>query len=118
MDAPTLFTQTSVREPEPRQVTGSIDTGSEDVAFDVLLQRSGKTVHVPAGRSIFEVVREAGVPALGSCLQGVCGTCETQVIEGEVDHRDSVLDEQERALDEVMMICVSRCNSGRLTLDL
>lgn len=90
----------------------------EDVAFEVLLQRSGKTVHVPADRSIFEVVRQAGVSVLGSCLEGICGTCETEVLDGEVDHRDSVLDEAERASNETMMICVSRCKSGRLTLDL
>ena len=91
---------------------------SEDADFEVLLQRSGKTVHVPAGRSIFEVVREAGVSVLGSCLEGICGTCETEVVDGEIDHRDSVLDEEERASNETMMICVSRCKSGRLTLDL
>jgi ferredoxin len=55
---------------------------------------------------------------LGSCLEGICGTCETEVIDGEVDHRDSVLDDEERASNEVMMICVSRCKGPRLTLAL
>lgn len=86
--------------------------------FDVVLQRSGKTLRVPSDRSIFEVVREGGVSVLGSCLEGVCGTCETEVIQGDVDHRDSILDEDERASNEVMMICVSRCRSERLVLDL
>lgn len=89
-----------------------------DSAFDVILQRSGRTVHVPADRSIFDVVREAGVSVLGSCLEGICGTCETEVIDGEVDHRDSVLTDEERATNECLMICVSRCSSGHLTLDL
>lgn len=91
---------------------------TEESEFDVVLQRSGKTVHVPAEQSIFEVVREAGVSVLGSCLEGICGTCETEVIDGDVDHRDSILDEEERASNEVMMICVSRCRSERLVLDL
>lgn len=91
---------------------------ADNEAFEVVLQRSGKTVQVPADRSIFEVVREAGVSVLGSCLEGICGTCETDVLDGEVEHRDSVLDEEERAAGETMMICVSRCRSGRLTLDL
>ena len=96
------------------------DTGSsgQDTAFDVVLQRSGKTVHVSPDRSVFDVVREAGVSVLGSCLEGVCGTCETDVVEGDVDHRDSVLDEAERQSNETMMICVSRCRSARLVLDL
>jgi len=89
-----------------------------DTAFDVVLQRSGLTLTVPAGASVFDTVREAGVSVLGSCLEGICGTCETEVVEGDVDHRDSVLTAEERESGEVMMICVSRCRSGRLVLDL
>jgi ferredoxin-NADP reductase len=87
-------------------------------SFEVVLQRSGKTLQVPAERSVFDTVREAGVSVLGSCLEGVCGTCETRVIDGDVDHRDSILDDEERASNEYMMICVSRCRSSQLTLDL
>ena len=72
----------------------------------------------PPDRSVFDVVREAGVSVLGSCLEGICGTCETEVVDGDVDHRDSILDDEERASNEVMMICVSRCRSARLVLDL
>ena len=89
-----------------------------DSAFELILQRSGLTLEVPPDRSVFEVVNEAGVSVLGSCLEGVCGTCETEVVDGDVDHRDSVLNEEERVSNEFMMICVSRCRSGRLTLDL
>jgi ferredoxin-NADP reductase len=89
-----------------------------DTGFEVVLQRSGKTIEVPADKSIFEMVRAAGVSVLGSCLEGICGTCETDVVDGDVDHRDSVLDEEERASNEVMMICVSRCTGTRLTLGL
>lgn len=89
-----------------------------DSEFELVLQHSGRTVRVPAGQSVFETVRQAGVSVLGSCLEGICGTCETEVIDGEVDHRDSVLDDEERASNEVMMICVSRCAGPRLTLAL
>jgi ferredoxin-NADP reductase len=87
-------------------------------SFELVLQRSGLTLTVPAGQSIFDTVRQAGVSVLGSCLEGICGTCETEVVEGEIDHRDSVLDGEERAGNEVMMICVSRCSGARLALDL
>ena len=96
-----------------------VSTGETlDSPFELILQRSGRSLTVPAERSIFEVVREAGVSVLGSCLEGICGTCETEVVDGDVDHRDSVLDDEERAANEVMMICVSRCRSATLTLDL
>ncbi|WP_418059979.1 PDR/VanB family oxidoreductase [Pimelobacter simplex] len=90
----------------------------EDEAFELVLQRSGLTLEVPADQSVFEVCRAAGVSVVGSCLEGVCGTCETEVVDGDVDHRDSILNEEEKESNEFMMICVSRCRSGRLTLDL
>jgi len=86
--------------------------------FELVLARTGITLTVPAGRSVFDVVQDAGVSVLGSCHEGICGTCEQVVLEGEVDHRDSVLSAEEQAASETMMICVSRCPSGRLTLDL
>jgi ferredoxin-NADP reductase len=89
-----------------------------DTAFELVLERSGLTLQVPLDKSVFDVVNEAGVSVLGSCLEGVCGTCETEVVDGEIDHRDSVLNEEERESNELMMICVSRCRSARLTLDL
>ena len=94
------------------------EDGAANTAFELLLQRSGLTLQVPPEKSVFEVVNEAGVSVLGSCLEGVCGTCETEVVDGDVDHRDSVLNEEERESNEFMMICVSRCRSARLTLDL
>jgi ferredoxin len=58
------------------------------------------------------------VSVLSSCLEGVCGTCETAVLEGIPDHRDSLLSEDEREANEYMMVCVSRSKSDRLVLDL
>ncbi|GLY34236.1 ferredoxin [Amycolatopsis sp. NBRC 101858] len=87
-------------------------------AFEVELAGSGRVLTVPAGRSILEVVEESGVPVLSSCQEGTCGTCETGVLDGIPDHRDSVLTAEERRAGEVMMICVSRSCSPRLVLDL
>jgi ferredoxin-NADP reductase len=86
--------------------------------FEVILARSGRTVAVPPGVSVLDAVRDAGVEVLYSCAEGTCGTCETEVVEGEPDHRDSVLTEEERAAGETMLICVSRCRGRRLVLDL
>lgn len=90
---------------------------SEDAAFEVVLQRSGLTLRVEPGVTLFDTMRAAGVSVLGSCLEGICGTCEQGVLEGEVDHRDSVLDEDEQEANDCMMVCVSRARSARLVLD-
>ncbi|GAA1521517.1 PDR/VanB family oxidoreductase [Sphaerisporangium rubeum] len=87
-------------------------------AFEVELTLTGKTLTVPADRSILQVVEEAGVPILSSCREGTCGTCETTVLDGTPDHRDSLLTEDERAAGDVMFICVSRATSPRLVLEL
>jgi ferredoxin-NADP reductase len=86
--------------------------------FEVVLSRSGLSLTVDPAKSVLETVREAGVVALSSCGEGICGTCETEVLEGEPDHRDSVLSAEERASGETMMICVSRARGPRLVLDL
>lgn len=97
--------------------TAKPDTGPSE-AFEVELASSGRTLKVEPGRSILETVEEAGVEVLSSCREGTCGTCETTVLEGEPDHRDSVLTEEERADGGFMMICVSRARGSRLVLDL
>jgi ferredoxin-NADP reductase/nitrite reductase/ring-hydroxylating ferredoxin subunit len=87
-------------------------------AFDIELARSAMTLHVPAGKTILEVMREAGLTVPSSCEQGACGTCLTAVIEGEVDHQDVYLNKTEKASNTCMMTCVSRAKSSRLVLDI
>ena len=87
-------------------------------AFQVVCAQTGVTLSVPPGRSILDMVTEAGIEVPRSCEQGICGTCECRVLEGEVDHRDSILSAGERASDQTMMICVSRAKGARLVLDL
>ena len=86
--------------------------------FEIECQRSGLTLTVSPDKSVYQVCEDAGVDVLGSCMEGVCGTCECDVLEGEPDHRDSVLNDAEKARNDVMMICVSRSRSERLVLDL
>jgi ferredoxin-NADP reductase len=87
-------------------------------AFEVELARSELTLTVPPDRSVLSVVEEAGVGVLSSCAEGTCGTCETAVLDGVPDHRDSVLSPDERETNDCMMICVSRARTDRLVLDL
>jgi ferredoxin-NADP reductase len=93
-------------------------TAAADASFELVLQASGITTAVPGDRSILEVVEQHGLSVLSSCRIGTCGTCEQHVLAGELEHRDSVLTEEDREAGEYMMICVSRCRSERLVLDL
>ncbi|MBT2416503.1 oxidoreductase [Streptomyces sp. ISL-22] len=92
--------------------------GGEEGEFEVELDRSGLTLTVAPGVSVLDTVRAAGVEVLYSCTEGTCGTCETDVLDGTPDHRDSVLTREEQESGETMMICVSRCRGKRLVLDL
>lgn len=91
-----------------------------DGAFEVELRDSGLVLTVPADSSILQTVRDAGTEILSSCEEGTCGTCETEVLDGRIDHRDSILTAAERAADDIMYICVSRAAAGcpRLVLQL
>jgi ferredoxin len=86
-------------------------------AFEVELKRTGLTLTVPPDKSILQVLLDAGVEPDYSCEQGICGSCETRVLEGDIDHRDCILSEAERSANKSMMICVSRCKGPRLVLD-
>jgi ferredoxin-NADP reductase len=96
----------------PKAVDGPV------TSFEVQLGKGGRVLAVPEDRSILEVLEEAGVAVLSSCQEGTCGTCETGVLDGVPDHRDSILTPKEREAADVMMICVSRSCDARLVLDL
>ena len=86
--------------------------------FSVCIASTGTTVDVGAEETLLSALQRAGVAAPYSCQQGFCGTCRTQVLSGDVEHRDTLLTEPERAAG-MMLTCVSRAHTGeRLTLDL
>lgn len=89
-----------------------------DTSFEVELARSGRTLTVPADKRLIDVVREVVPQVPFSCEEGYCGSCETSVLDGTPDHRDQVLTPEERDSNETMMICVGRCLSRKLVLDL
>ncbi|MEV3931199.1 MULTISPECIES: PDR/VanB family oxidoreductase [unclassified Streptomyces] len=96
----------------------TVERAGDDEAFEVECRASGLTLTVGAGTSVLEAAESAGLTVDHSCRDGICGSCETRVFEGTPDHRDFLLSEAERAAGTSMMICVSRCASGRLVLDL
>lgn len=89
-----------------------------DTAFEVFCSISDVRVRVAPEQSILEAVEAAGVFPPYSCREGTCGSCETQIVEGVAEHRDSVLSAKERVANESMMICVSRSKTARLVLEL
>ncbi|GAA2062133.1 cytochrome P450/oxidoreductase [Williamsia deligens] len=101
------FVATQVEAPE-----GALDS------FEIECTESGVTVTVPEGTSMFDAVEEAGVDVMGSCMEGICGTCQAEVLDGTPDHRDSVLTRAERERGDTVMLCVSRSLSKKLVLDL
>ena len=104
--------QTHIEYFTPKQVPAK--TGG----FVVELARSGKEFVIPEGKSILQVLLDAGVDVDYSCELGICGACEQRVISGEPEHRDAILTEEEQASNTKVMICCAGCKSERLVLDL
>lgn len=90
-------------------------TKPDDKPFTVTLTKSGEVIEVPVGVTILEALRAKGHDVPSSCESGTCGTCRTRLLEGEADHRDLVLTEQERSSQ--IMICVSRARTRNITID-
>ena len=86
--------------------------------YEVVLQKSDQTLFIAEGQSILDAVLEIGIDIPFSCMDGVCGSCETRVIEGTPDHRDLVLSKEERDQNNKMMICCSGSKTDKLILDL
>lgn len=86
--------------------------------FEVKLARSNRIIKVGAGKTILNALLDAGIAVNYACTEGVCGTCETRVIEGMPDHRDLFLGKAEQAANNTMMICCSGSKSDTLVLDL
>ncbi len=87
-------------------------------AFEVMLRKSGLILQVSAEETLLRAIEKAGVKVDCMCREGICGSCETAIVEGEADHRDSYLSDEEKAAQKTMMLCVSRCKGKRLVLEL
>ncbi|MDJ0356222.1 PDR/VanB family oxidoreductase [Paenarthrobacter sp. PH39-S1] len=114
-DASRFHFERFVPDPADAGAAAAVVDGDHDFTVEL---SDGSEVEVPAGTTVLKALEGAGLPVLSSCQEGICGTCETAVVSGEIDHRDSLLSEDERLAGDTMMICVSRCKGKRLVLDL
>ena len=90
--------------------------GTENQAFDIFMTRRGEALHVPADKSILDVVRAAGINHPSSCEVGNCGSCSTRLVSGPADHRDNVLSDEQKAANDRIMICCSRAAADETLL--
>lgn len=86
--------------------------------FNVVLKDSGLTLEIRSDQTLFQALSDAGIDINCDCQEGLCGSCEAQVVEGEIDHRDKVLSKAERAEGMRMMTCCSRAKNKSITLAL
>ena len=96
----------------------SVEVDRTGEAFTVIAEQSGKTISVSSTQTIMEALSDAGIKVEVSCEQGICGTCIVDVLEGEPDHRDQFLTEDEKADNDQIAVCCSRSKSSTLVLDI
>jgi ferredoxin-NADP reductase len=113
MEDPSLLRLERFKAPER-----VVPEGETDEAFEVVLQSTGERIAVGPDISVLQALEDAGVPIESSCTEGICGTCETRVVSGDVDHRDFLMSPEEHEAAGTMMVCVSRCRGRELVLDL
>lgn len=95
-----------------------VEVDNSGAGFEVVAARSGKSVQVAEGQTILEALAGVGIKIDISCEQGVCGTCLCDVLEGEPDHRDVYLTDDEKAANDQILVCCSRAKSNKLVLDI
>lgn len=91
---------------------------SGDKPFELKIASTGLVIEVPKERSAVQALAAHGIDIPTSCGDGVCGTCLTRVLEGEVEHRDMLLSPEERARNDQFTPCCSRSAGRLLVLDL
>ena len=92
---------------------------AKEQAFEAELTDSSMVLQVPADTTLLDAILASGIDIACDCREGLCGSCEVTIIEGDIDHRDMVLTRNERAENKRMMSCCSRArNGGRIKLSL
>jgi ferredoxin-NADP reductase len=94
----------------------AVEAGDREI--ELVLAQSGRTLTVPADKTILDCLIEQGCDPMFDCRRGECGVCSTPVLEGDIDHRDYFLSKDEKASGKVMQICISRARGRRLVLDI
>ena len=89
-----------------------------NTAFELVLQKSGQTIQVEATETPLEALERVGIDHPFACREGLCGTCEVELVDGQADHRDNVLDAHDRAAGRRFIPCVSRCGGDKLLINL
>jgi p-toluenesulfonate methyl-monooxygenase reductase component TsaB len=87
-------------------------------AFQLVLAKSQQTVEVGANETPLEALERIGIDHPYACREGLCGTCEVRVLEGQPDHKDNVLSAQERTAGQRFIPCISRCSGPQLVIEL
>lgn len=100
-----------------RFAAAPIRSADANESFEIVLDSAGETLEVPPDKSILQVLRAAGHDVDYSCGEGTCGTCILDVLGGDIDHRDSILTDEERSAGNCICVCVSRAAGPRLVLD-
>jgi len=95
-----------------------VEAPATDGGYTVELAKSGRSFEIHEGKTILDTLLDEGFDIPFSCMEGVCGSCETTVLEGLPDHRDLILSDSEKAANRTMMICCSGSKGGKLVLDL
>lgn len=87
-------------------------------SFRVKIPRHHLDITVPADNGLLDELEMAGVQAMYDCRRGECGLCAMDVlsVDGEIDHRDVFLSDEEKASNKRICVCVSTV-VGEITLD-
>ena len=101
-----------------RFTLASEEAAKANNVFDVKIDSTGEVYTVGEDETILTVLSANGVDVPSACAAGLCGTCITDVLEGDIDHRDGILSDDEKASNEYMCVCISRAKSAQITLDL
>ena len=97
-----------------KKVNNISSANAEELLIEV--RSTGQKISMTRDESIIDALARSGIEIPTSCQSGLCGTCKTRYISGEVEHGDCILSDDEH--QEYLTPCISHIKSGTLVLDL
>ena len=92
--------------PQPQPHAAPAISGIAPSGFQVELRDHGVTIECAPDMTILDAAAAAGLTLPSSCAQGLCGTCKSTLISGEVDMRhNGGIRPREIAAGKVLLCC-------------
>ena len=87
------------------------DVPADGERFSLHVPAFGKSAEFAVGELLLDILEREGLPIIGACRTGVCGSCKCKVVEGEVETTSSLPLTPEEIAAGYVLACSGKAKS-------